>query len=88
MDRLVDLVAHGGVDGEEGRHLVGLLSGHDAEQRTALRFVGPDIDDRLHGPMALVHGTRPGNDEGHVQAIEAGGAEMTPVDPDEADRTA
>src|SRR5579885_1271087 len=78
-------LAHRAVDREEGRHGVGLLPGHDAEQAIALLRIRPHVEDRLHLALALVHGPRPPHGEGHVEPVEARRPETAPVDPEEAD---
>src|SRR5262245_31177960 len=88
IDRIEDGLAHGGIDGEERRHLLRLLAGHDAEQTAPLRLVRPLVDDRLHLAVPLVDRAGPGAGEGHVQPIELGAAEMPAVDAEEADRLA
>jgi hypothetical protein len=87
VNRIADCVAHGSVDREDSHHWVGVFAGQDAEQCRPLRLASPFVDDRLHGPVALMNGTGPCDGERQVQAIELCIAKPSSVDSEEDDRT-
>ena len=82
------LVDGRGVDREHRREGIGVLPGHDPQQRVALRLVGALIDERERFAIAFVDRARPFEDGGDAQSVEPRVAMMALVDLDPSDGVA
>lgn len=87
-DRSVHFADGRGVNRKHRRERIGVLTGHDLQQRLTLALVGVLVDEREHLAMTFVDRSRPFENGGNPQAVQPGLAMMAFVDLDPGHRVA